>query len=172
MQIRLHISGLKPKGNITTNPNQGHYSGPPKQKKHEGLTYSRSDDDPSGEKHEFIRGESETEGARGENEACDDDDELPADLIVEYPTDDGKERGAPYGDGDDHLLPDGIEEEPLAEGDHGAGDHPGVVPEQEPADGREEREDVDERRGGDLVLDLVHPQHGVLPVHGCPHPAP
>lgn len=136
------------------------------------LTYAQAHGDPAHQEHLLAGGQTQDDAADAEDEAGDKDADASAQPAVQEAPPQGGERRRPNGAGHQQLLPQVVQVHLLLQGQHGAGHHPGVVPKEEPPQGREGGQHVNKAgSGGGLPssrllswgLDEV-----LLPISGSP----
>lgn len=116
------------------------------------LTYAQTHYDSAHEEHHLVRCHAQHDASDAEDETGYEDADPASQPPIQGSSTQGRERRGPDGAGDQQLLPQGIQPHLLLQQQHGPGDHPGVVAEEEASQGTEERQHVDEPRRGCILL--------------------
>lgn len=118
------------------------------------LTEPHADDDPPRQEDLLAGRGAQHDTADGEEEAGQQDAHPAPEEPVEEAAQQGGQGGRGHGARYEHLLPQGAQVQLPLQQEHRPGDHPGVVAEQEPPQGGERGQDVDEA-GRDILLELL-----------------
>lgn len=116
--------------------------------KNVAFTYAQANDDSAHEQRLLVRGQAEDHTTDAEDETGHQDADFAPPPAVQCAAAQGGERRGAHGAGDHQLLPQVVQVHLLLQEQHRAGHHARVVPEEEPSQGGEEGQDVDEARGG------------------------
>lgn len=136
------------------------------------LTYPQAHGDPAHQEHLLGGGQTQDHAADAEDEAGDEDADAASQPAVEEAPAQGGDGGGPDGAGHQQLLPQVVQVHLLLQGQHRSGHHPGVIAEEEPPQGGEEGQHVDEAGGDGATpgrrLLRWGPEEVLLPIFGSP----